>query len=246
MTMAFTAIPAIDVRSSRVVRLSQGDYAKETVYGDSPLSTAKLYADAGAQWLHLVDLDAARLGGYSLQALLADLRNATPLNIQTGGGIRSEADVEDLLELGVARVVVGTTAVRDPARVIGWLRVYGCERITLALDARQDAAGSWRCPVAGWTENSSASLEGLVQQYSDAGLQHLLCTDISRDGMLSGFNLDLYRLLSRRWPQLQIQASGGVRSIDDVRAAREAGASAAILGRALLEGRFKLEDALAC
>lgn len=246
MTMAFTAIPAIDVRSSRVVRLSQGDYAKETVYGDSPLATARLYADAGAKWLHLVDLDAARLGGYSLQTLLEDLRDSTPLSIQTGGGIRSEADVEDLLELGVARVVVGTTAVRDPARVIGWLRVYGCERITLALDARQDAAGSWRCPVAGWTENSSASLEGLVQQYSDAGLQHLLCTDISRDGMLSGFNLDLYRLLSRRWPQLQIQASGGVRSIDDVRAAREAGASAAILGRALLEGRFKLEDALAC
>jgi phosphoribosylformimino-5-aminoimidazole carboxamide ribotide isomerase len=244
--MAFTAIPAIDVRSSRVVRLSQGDYAKETVYGDSPLATARLYADAGAKWLHLVDLDAARLGGYSLQTLLEDLRDSTPLSIQTGGGIRSEADVEDLLELGVARVVVGTTAVRDPARVIGWLRVYGCDRITLALDARQDAAGSWRCPVAGWTENSSASLEGLVQQYSDAGLQHLLCTDISRDGMLSGFNLDLYRLLSRRWPQLQIQASGGVRSIDDVRAAREAGASAAILGRALLEGRFKLEDALAC
>ena len=246
MTMAFTAIPAIDVRSSRVVRLSQGDYAKETVYGDSPLATAKLYADAGAKWLHLVDLDAARLGGYSLQTLLADLRDSTPLSIQTGGGIRSEADVEDLLELGVARVVVGTTAVRDPARVIGWLRVYGCDRITLALDARQDAAGIWRCPVAGWTEDSSASLEGLVQQYSDAGLQHLLCTDIARDGMLSGFNLDLYRLLSRRWPQLQIQASGGVRSIDDVRAAREAGASAAILGRALLEGRFKLEDALAC
>lgn len=246
MTMAFTAIPAIDVRSSRVVRLSQGDYAKETVYGDSPLGTAKLYAAAGAQWLHLVDLDAARLGGYSLQTLLADLRDSTPLSIQTGGGIRSEADVEDLLELGVARVVVGTTAVRDPARVIGWLRVYGCERITLALDARQDAAGTWRCPVAGWTENSSASLEALVQQYADAGLQHLLCTDIARDGMLSGFNLDLYRLLSRRWPQLQIQASGGVRSIDDVRAAREAGATAAILGRALLEGRFKLEDAVAC
>jgi len=242
----FTIIPAIDVRNARVVRLSQGDYHKETVYGDSPLATAKLYAESGAQWLHLVDLDAARLGGYSLHALLADLRDATPLMIQTGGGVRSEADVEDLLALGVARVVVGTTAVRDPARVIGWLRVYGCERITLALDARQDDAGAWRLPVAGWTQDSSARLEELVQQYADAGLQHLLCTDIARDGMLSGFNLELYRLLARRWPQLRIQASGGVRSIDDVRAAREAGAGGAILGRALLEGRFRLEDALAC
>ncbi len=246
MTMAFTIIPAIDVRNSRVVRLSQGDYSKETVYGDSPLATAKLYADAGARWLHLVDLDAARLGGYSLQSLLADLRDSTSLMIQTGGGIRSEADVEDLLELGVARVVVGTTAVRDPARVLGWLRMYGCDRITLALDAREDASGVWRLPVSGWTEASSASMDELVQRYADAGLQHILCTDIARDGMLSGFNLELYRMLALRWPQLRIQASGGVRSIDDVRAAREAGAGGAILGRALLEGRFRLEDALSC
>lgn len=246
MTMDFTIIPAIDVRNSRVVRLNQGDYARETVYGDSPLATARDYADAGAKWLHLVDLDAARLGGYSLQALLADLRSVTPLMVQTGGGVRSEADVEGLLELGVARVVVGTTAVREPARVIGWLRTYGCERITLALDARQDEAGSWRLPVAGWTESSTESLDGLLQQYADAGLQHLLCTDIARDGMLSGFNLELYRLLASRWPQLQVQASGGVRSIEDVRAAREAGASAAILGRALLERRFRLDEAIAC
>ncbi len=116
----------------------------------------------------------------------------------------------------------------------------------MALDARQDASGAWRLPVAGWTEESSASLDGLVQRYADAGLQHILCTDIARDGMLSGFNLELYRMLASRWPQLQVQASGGVRSIADVRAAREAGAGGAILGRALLEGRFRLEDALSC
>lgn len=244
--MSFTVIPAVDVRNARVVRLSQGDYARETVYDDSPFATAKRYADDGAQWLHLVDLDAARLGRYSLQALLAGLRQSTPLRIQTGGGIRSEADVESLLELGVARVVVGTLAVREPARVIGWLRDYGSERITLALDARQDEAGSWRLLVAGWTETSVETLEGLLQCYADAGLKHLLCTDIARDGVLGGFNLDLYRMLARRWPQLIIQASGGVRSVADVVAAREAGASAAILGRALLEGRFTLTGALAC
>jgi phosphoribosylformimino-5-aminoimidazole carboxamide ribotide isomerase len=244
--MPFTVIPAIDVRNARVVRLSQGDYAQETVYGDSPLGVAGLYADAGAQWLHLVDLDAARLGGYSLQPLLTQLRLATPLRIQTGGGIRSEADVESLLELGVSRVVVGTAAVRAPERVAGWIRAYGSDRITLALDTRQDESGAWRLPVSGWTENSAAGLDDLLQLYVDAGLKNLLCTDIARDGMLSGFNLDLYRMLAVRWPQLAIQASGGVRSVDDVRAAREAGAGAAILGRALLEARFKLEEALAC
>src|SRR6185369_1530045 len=138
------------------------------------------------------------------------------------------------------------TAVRDPTRVIDWIRIYGSERITLALDARQDETGAWRLPIAGWTEDSSETLDDLLQRYSDAGLKHLLCTDIARDGTLNGFNLELYLALAQRWPHLLIQASGGVRSIDDVRAARAAGASAAILGRALLEDRFGIAEALAC
>lgn len=246
MTMSFTVIPAIDIRNSRVVRLKQGDYAQQTVYDDSPLAIATRYAEAGAQWLHVVDLDAARLGGYSLQSLVAELRRSTSLNIQTGGGVRSETDVEALLAQGVARVVVGTTAVRDPIRVSEWIRAYGSERITLALDTRQDELGTWRLPVAGWTQSSCETLDGLLQRYSDAGLKHLLCTDIARDGTLSGFNCELYRNLARRWPQLVVQASGGARSIDDIRAARDAGASAAILGRALLEGRFGAAEALTC
>jgi phosphoribosylformimino-5-aminoimidazole carboxamide ribotide isomerase len=230
--MSFTAIPAIDVRHSRVVRLSQGDYAQQTVYDDSPLAVALRYANGGAQWLHLVDLDAARLGGYSLHPLVADLRRSTSLQIQT--------------ERGVARVVVGTAAIREPARVLDWLRKFGGERITLALDVRRNPSGGWDLPVAGWTEPSSEVLDDVLQRYCDAGLIHLLCTDIARDGMLSGFNLELYRSLVQRWPQLRVQASGGVRDIDDVRAARDAGASAAILGRALLEGRFELAEAQAC
>jgi len=244
--MTFTVIPAIDVRNACVVRLSQGDYGRETVYDATPLRAAQRYADAGAQWLHLVDLDAARLGAYSLRPLIAEIRRSTALNIQTGGGIRSEADVEALLEAGAARVVVGTLAVREPTRVAGWLRDYGSQRITLALDARADDNGAWRLPVAGWTENTSDTLEQLLDRYAEAGLRHVLCTDIARDGMLGGFNLDLYRMLAGRWPQLQIQASGGVRSVDDIVAAREAGASAAILGRALLEDRLQLAEALSC
>ncbi len=242
--MSFLAIPAIDVRGGRVVRLNQGDYARETVYGDSPEAVGRAYADAGSSWLHLVDLDAAKKGAYTLAPLLGLLSDR--LQVQTGGGIRSEADVEALLAAGAARVVVGTLAVREPARVAVWLERFGADRITLALDAREDADGEWRLPVAGWTETSTQTLPELVAFYADAGLKHLLCTDISRDGMLSGFNIDLYRMLATRWPALSVQASGGVRSLDDIRAAREAGAGVAILGRALLEGRFDLAEALAC
>lgn len=243
--MSFTVIPAIDVRNGRVVRLSQGDYGRETVFDDSPLATAQRYAEAGAKWLHLVDLDAARQGAYSLQPLLAELAKI-PLRIQTGGGIRSEVDVEAIFDSGATRVVVGTLAVREPARVCAWINTYGSERIVLALDVRKNDSGVWELPVAGWTESSAESVDGLLNRYTDAGLTHLLCTDISRDGMLCGFNLDLYRMLSTAWPQLQIQASGGVRDVDDIIAARDANASAAILGRALLENRFTLADALAC
>lgn len=242
--MSFLAIPAIDVRGGRVVRLNQGDYDRETVFGDSPEAIGRAYADAGSTWLHLVDLGAAKNGAYTLAPLLGVLSKR--LSVQTGGGIRSEADVESLLAAGASRVVVGTLAVREPARVAGWLERFGAERITLALDARQDNDGEWRLPVAGWTETSTQTLPELVAFYANAGLKHLLCTDIARDGMLSGFNLELYRLLGTRWPRLCIQASGGVRSLDDIRAARDAGAGAAILGRALLEGRFDLGEALAC
>jgi phosphoribosylformimino-5-aminoimidazole carboxamide ribotide isomerase len=143
-------------------------------------------------------------------------------------------------------VVIGTLAVREPDLVIPWLSEFGADRITLALDARCDERGIWRLPVKGWTEDSGETLDRLLSLYASAGLRHLLCTDISRDGMLKGFNLDLYRDLSTRFPDLEIQASGGARSLDDIRGARDAGARAAILGRALLERRFELKEALAC
>lgn len=244
--MSFLLIPAIDVRDSRVVRLAQGDYARETVYDVSPLDAACRLSGTGAQWLHLVDLDAARLGGYSLQSLVGQIVHNTALQVQTGGGIRTEQHIEQLLESGVARIVVGTLAVREPERIARWLLQYGAERITVALDARQDAAGEWRLPVSGWTEDSAHTLGQMVQFYVDAGLRHLLCTDIARDGMLAGFNVSLYAMLAQRWPQLEVQASGGVRGVADIVAVRSAGARAAILGRGLLEGQFTLAEALSC
>ena len=244
--MSFTVYPAIDVREGRVVRLRQGDYADETRYGDDPLAFAKRYADDGATWLHLVDLDAAKAGGYTLQALLSGIVARTGLQVQTGGGVRTRDDVAALLASGASRVVVGSLAVRDPGSVLAWVGEFGSERITVALDTRRDADGVWRLPVHGWTETASETLDDLLRRYSDGGLQHLLCTDIDRDGMLSGPNIELYGEVCDAYRGLRLQASGGLRDAADVIAARAAGCGGAVLGKALLEGRLSLADALAC
>lgn len=238
--MSFTLYPAIDVRDSRVVRLRQGDYAQETRYSDDPHAVAMRYAQAGATWLHLVDLDAARAGGYTLAPLLERIKATSVLHVQTGGGVRSDADVEAIFAAGADRVVVGSLAVREPGRVLGWLRRYGAERITVALDARQDEGGQWQLPTEGWTQASGIAFDGLLRRYADNGLRHLLCTDIARDGMLAGPNLDMYRQILKIAPGIDVQASGGVRDAGDAAAAREAGCRGVVLGKALLEGRIDL------
>ncbi|KAF1687612.1 1-(5-phosphoribosyl)-5-[(5-phosphoribosylamino)methylideneamino]imidazole-4-carboxamide isomerase [Pseudoxanthomonas broegbernensis] len=243
--MGFIVYPALDIRGGRVVRLAQGDYARETQYGDDPLPRASAFAATGAHWMHLVDLDAAKAGGYTLLSLLGDIARTTGLQVQTGGGVRSREDVARMLDAGAARVVVGSLAVREPETVIEWLSEFGGGRITVALDTRQDAEGAWQLPVHGWTEDAGVTLDALLPRYVAAGLRHLLCTDIARDGMLSGPNLELYAHLRALAPAVDVQASGGVRDAADVRAARQAGCAGAVLGRALLEGRLSLHDALA-
>lgn len=242
---SFTVYPAIDVRGGRVVRLRQGDYARETRYADDPLVLGGAYREQGAHWLHLVDLDAARSGGYGLLELLRALADAG-LQVQTGGGVRTRDDVVRLLDGGAARVVIGSLAVAEPDLVLGWLAEFGSERLTIALDARQDADGNWGLPTHGWTEGSGRLLQALVRRYAAGGLQHLLCTDIGRDGMLAGPNLALYGELRALEPALQLQASGGARDVADVEAAREAGCAGIVLGKALLEGRMNLAESLAC
>lgn len=244
--MSFIVYPALDIREGRVVRLRQGDYAQETRYGDDPLPRAQAFAGQGAQWMHLVDLDAARAGGYTLAPLLAQIRQQAGLQVQTGGGVRGREDVERILQAGASRVVVGSLAVREPDAVIGWLAEFGPERITIALDARQDEDGQWQLPIHGWTENAGVTLDVLAQRYAAAGMRHLLCTDIARDGMLAGPHLDLYRHLAGLLPGVAIQASGGIRDVADVAASRAAGCSGAVLGKALLEQRMDLAEALAC
>lgn len=241
----FTLYPAIDVRHGRIVRLAQGDYAQETRYGDDPLALARAYAEQGAGWLHLVDLDAARAGGYTLIELVRGIVESTGLRVQTGGGVRSRDDVQRILDAGAARVVVGSLAVREAGMVCGWIGEFGAERITVALDTRQDREGTWRLPVHGWTETAAGTLQEMARRYAAQGLAHLLCTDITRDGMMTGPNLALYRLLVDEVPGLALQASGGVRDLADVVAARAQGCAGIVLGRSLLEGRLQLPEALA-
>ncbi len=241
--MSFQVIPAIDLRGGQVVRLKQGDYAQQTVYAVDPRGLASRYADAGARWLHLVDLDGARSGQLDNLAVIHSIA-ANGIAIQAGGGVREEADLQRLFDAGVQRVVLGSVAIRDPERVAGWLAKYGAERLTIALDTRR-IDGRWVLPSAGWTEVEAHTLDELAPWYAERGARHLLCTDIDRDGMLAGFNLDLYRHLAESVPGLAVQASGGVRSLDDIRVAREAGAHGVILGRALLERRFTVQEAMA-
>jgi phosphoribosylformimino-5-aminoimidazole carboxamide ribotide isomerase len=242
--MSMVVYPAIDVRGGRVVRLRQGNYGDETRYATDPLALAEQYAAAGAEWLHLVDLDAARGERYTLASLLAGIA-ACGLKVQTGGGVRRVEDVAALLDAGATRVVVGSIAVREPYTVIAWLQRFGTEQITVALDTRLES-GAWMLPVHGWTEGSGQGLSDTLARYDGSGLRHLLCTDIGRDGMLAGPNLPLYGMLQAERPQLALQASGGIRDASDLHALRALGVAGAVTGKALLEGRLAIEEALAC
>lgn len=241
--MTLEIIPALDLRGGHVVRLRQGNYAQETAYALDAVEQARRYHDAGARRLHVVDLDGAREGRFANLAAIEALARLD-LAVQAGGGVRDEDDLKRLFDAGVERVVVGSVAVKDGARVIDWIARYGAERLVIALDTRE-IDGVWTLSSSGWTEAAAATLDELAPRYAQAGARHLLCTDIARDGMLSGSNLDLYAHLARIIPGLAVQASGGVRDLADVRAL-QGKAAAVILGRSLLEGKLDLEAALRC
>ncbi len=238
--------PAIDLRNGRVVRLHQGDYAQETVYGADPLRLAQQYRDSGAQWIHVVDLDGARDGSFSNLQAIEQIVGFAGLAVQCGGGIRDQAGLDRLRAAGAQRVVIGSLAVREPNLVCQWLRDLGPEDICLALDVRQDEQGRMAVATAGWIEDSGVSLWDALLRYRDCGLRHVLCTDIGRDGTLAGPNLALYRALSESQPDLAIQASGGVARLDDLAQLRGSGVAGVVIGKALLEGRFTPAEALRC
>lgn len=237
-------IPAIDLAAGRVVRLKQGDFAAQRAFDHDAAALARRYSDAGAEWLHLVDLDGARQGAPAQVDLIARIA-ANGARVQAGGGVRRRDDVERLLEAGVARVVVGSVAVRAPRTFADWLAEFGADRLCLALDLRRDRDGGWRPAVDAWRDDAEADFAALLDGCTDAGLRHVLTTDIGRDGMADGPNLALYRELAARWPHLAWIASGGVRDRDDVVALAATGVAACVAGTALLDGTLALED-IAC
>ena len=235
--------PAIDVRGGRCVRLAQGDFDAETRYGD-PIDQARRFAASGASWIHVVDLDGARDGASRQSALIGAIVEKSGVRIQCGGGVRSASDVASLLDLGVARVVVGSAAAKRPDDVLQWVEQFGADKICAAFDVRARAE-DYIVATQGWVESSGVTLEDAVARFPAGTLRHALVTDVSRDGMLGGPNTALYADLAVRFPDLSVQASGGVAALADLQALKSAGAAGAIVGRALYEKRFTLEDALA-
>ncbi len=234
-------IPAIDLRDGRCVRLLYGDFAQETRYAVDPVELAVQYRELGARWLHVVDLDGAKRGEPVNLPLIRRMRVAAGIDVQIGGGIRTRASLEQALEVAT-RAVIGSLAVSEPELVAGWLTELGPERLTLALDVRLDAQHTPLIATHGWTRASTLTLAAAIDRFAAAGLKHVLCTDIDRDGALTGPNAELYRDCVARWPAIAFQASGGVRDIADLRTLAAAGVTATVSGKALLEGRLAPEE----
>jgi len=234
-------IPAIDLHEGKCVRLYKGDFDRVTHYSDQPLEVARAYAALSVDDLHIVDLDGARTGSQQNARVVRQLCADSPLVVQLGGGIRDGDRVKYWLENGVTRCVVGSVAVAEPERVAAWIDDFGADSIVLALDVTIGEEG----PVLathGWTQSTGLSLWDLLDRYSTLGAKHLLCTDISRDGAMSGPNVELYTEILRRYPDIRLQASGGVRDIGDIRRLKEIGVPAAITGKAMLDGKISAAE----
>ena len=230
-------IPSIDLRGGQCVRLLYGDFSRETVYDVEPQALAARYRMLGARWLHVVDLDGARDGAVANRDAIIEMAKIPKLSLQVGGGVRNLATVDELLSAGVARVVVGSAAIEKPVEVGTWMRVFGKARVCLALDVRVDA-GDLMVQTRGWTQATEITLWHAVEQFLPSGLQHVLCTDVGRDGALAGPNTDLYKQCLSRYPKIKWQASGGIRNVSDLELLSGMGMAAAISGRALLEGHM--------
>ncbi|WP_445613066.1 1-(5-phosphoribosyl)-5-[(5-phosphoribosylamino)methylideneamino]imidazole-4-carboxamide isomerase [Geobacillus sp. YF-1] len=237
---SFTIYPAIDMRGGKCVRLLQGDYSKETVYGDSPVAMAEQFAAQGAEWIHMVDLDGAKEGRRVNDRFVIEAARRFPVNVQVGGGIRTEDDVAYYLERGVARVILGSAAIADPPFVKEMLKKYG-RRIAIGIDARDGFVAT-----DGWVQTSNVKAEELGRMLAEAGAETFIFTDIATDGTLSGPNIAAAVRLAEATGK-EVIASGGVRSLDDLRALREyagQGIGGAIVGKALYTNQFTLAEAL--
>ena len=231
-------IPAIDLKDGMCVRLLQGDFEKTTEYSADPAEIGQRFSALAVDDLHIVDLDGARTGTQQNHSIVADIIAQSGLTVQLGGGIRERDDVVRWLAAGVTRCVVGSVAIKKPETVQQWLGEFGADAIVLALDIKLNESGVPMLTTQGWTEDSDVSLWDCIDNYRDVGVRHVLCTDVARDGAMTGPNFNLYGDILARYQGLSLQASGGVRSIEDLHKLRELGIPAAITGRALLDGKI--------
>lgn len=233
----FRIIPAIDIIDGKCVRLTQGDYAQKKVYNEDPLAVARMFEDSGLRHLHLVDLDGAKAKRVVNAKVLETIAKHTSLTIDFGGGIRTDVDIDTALAAGAAQVNVGSAAVNDRPLFIHWLAKYGPERIILSADVRGENVA-----VGGWQEGTAVNVFDLIADHQAQGLLYVVCTDISKDGLLQGSSIALYERLMQRFPTLRLIASGGVTELDELTRLKVLGLDGAIIGKAIYEQRISLQQ----
>ncbi len=230
-------IPAIDVIDGQCVRLTKGDYDSKTVYRSNPAEVAAEYEAAGLKRLHVVDLDGAKSKHIVNQKVLSAITDATGITVDFGGGIKTDADIETAFACGASMVTIGSIAITQPELLFGWVKKYGPDKIILGADVRNG-----KISINGWKEDSDVELKDFLKKYIDAGVRKVLCTEISKDGTLTGPAVGLYGQLMQAFPGMYLIASGGVSSMDDIKALDAAGIPAVVVGKAIYEGRISLQE----
>jgi len=230
-------IPAIDIIDGKCVRLTQGDYTQKKVYNEDPLEVAKAFEDAGITRLHLVDLDGAKARHIVNHKTLENIATHTQLHIDFGGGIKSDADIEIAFSSGAKQITGGTIAVKNKELFLNWLEKYGSERIILGADVLHG-----NIAIHGWQETADLPLNNFLEDYTKKGVQYAICTDVSKDGLLEGTALDLYRGIRAQFPDLQLIASGGVTTLEEIDELKKMACFGVIIGKAIYEGRITLAE----
>jgi phosphoribosylformimino-5-aminoimidazole carboxamide ribotide isomerase len=230
-------VPAIDIIDGKCVRLTEGDYSQKKIYNEKPLEVAKQFEDAGLKRLHLVDLDGAKAGTVKNWKVLENISTKTSLLIDFGGGIKTQKDVEIVLECGACLVTVGSVVVKNEEEFLKWLPRYGADKFFLGADVKNE-----KITVSGWQETTSIWIYDFIEKYLNHGIKQLFCTDVSKDGKLEGPALDIYKRIIERFPLLRLVASGGVSSLDDITKLAEIGCKGVIVGKAIYEGRITLAE----
>lgn len=239
-------IPAIDLMGGQCVRLLHGDFDQRTDYDITPQGVARLCAEAGAEWLHVVDLDGAKKGNTQQTDLIIEIAQTEGIKVQTGGGLREIAQIQRLLQGGLERVVIGSLAVTNKQMVKFWLGDIGPEKIIIALDVKTGENGEYYPTTSGWVESSAQTLWEVLDGYMSTNLKTILVTDISRDGSMEGSNTNLYQEIMKRYPDLDLITSGGVGTLQDVKDLKALNPNGIIIGKALFEDRFTLKEAIEC